>query len=77
MALSSSHRNGCSAGAEVNGCGGRCLRSGAGSIAQLPIIVQSPALEVAVVKNGASVSVSSSHRNGRSAGAKVNRCGWR
>ena len=38
--------------------------------------VRSPALEVAVVKNGAGVVTSSSHRNGRSARTEVNRGGW-
>ena len=47
------------------------------AIAQLSAVVHSPTLHVAVVKNGAGVVTFSTHRNGRSARAEINRGGWR
>ena len=50
--------NGRSARAEVNRCGGRCVEVRGGStIAQLSIVVPSPALQVAVVKDGAGMGI--------------------
>ena len=70
--FSSSYCNGRSATAKVNRRGRRCVGVRvASSIAQLSVIVQPPTLQVAVVKDGAGVGISNSHRNGRSARAEV------
>ena len=76
MTISSRHRNGRLAPrTEANRRGWRCCGIGAGigasAIAQLSIAVRSPTLQVAVVENGASVTGTSRHRNGRSATAEV------
>jgi hypothetical protein len=73
--LSSIQCNGRSARAEVNRSARRCVgvRSGASTIAQDSETITSPALQVAVVKDGAGMGVTSSNCNGRSACAEVNR----
>ena len=76
MEVSSIYCNGRSARAEVDRRGRRCVGVGvASTIAQLSVIVSPPTLQVAVVKDGAGVEVSSRHRNGRSATAEVDRRG--
>ena len=80
----SSSRNGHGrpARAEVNRCGGRycCVRVSCmlcSAVAQLSVVIPSPTLQVAVVKDGAGVAYASRNRNGCSARAEVNRCGRR
>ena len=57
MPLPSSNRNSRSARPEVDGCGwGRGLvRSGASSVAQLSVAIQTPAFQVTIVENGTGV----------------------
>ena len=80
VAYASRNRNGCSARAEVNCCGGRCccVRGSCmlcSTVAQLSLVVSSPTLQVAVVKDGTGVGRTSRYRNGRAAHAEINRCG--
>ena len=68
MRVSSGDRNGRAAGAEVDGRRRKVRRCPClSTVAQLSFAIISPALQVAVVKDGASVLPSSRHRDGRSA----------
>ena len=83
VAFSSRHRNSRSEpihehSSKGNRCGRRCVQCATGrTVAQLSIIVHPPTLQVAVVKDCASVPQSSVHRNGRSIRTEVDRCGRR
>ena len=74
MVKSSRHRNSRAARAEVNRYW--CGSIGVGSVAQLSIVAVSHTLQIAVVKDDTRVVLSSSHRNGRSARAEVDRIAW-
>ena len=80
MRATSNHRNGCSPRAEVDFISwGRSEITGApiarDSVAKLAVIVPSPTLQIAVVKDGAGVRATSRNCNGRSTRTEVNRCG--
>ena len=76
MVKSSRNRNGCATSTEVNRCGRRGVGVRVGStVAQLSLVVPSPTLQVAVVKDGTGVGRTSRYRNGRAARAEINRCG--
>ena len=61
--ISSRHRKGCSARTEVNRDRRRLSLTGGGgsTVAQFPIVVPPPTLQVAVVEDGAGMCKSSSH----------------
>ena len=71
VGLSGSNRNGCSPRTEVNRRGIWCYRAYAIPTAQLTISIVPPALQVAVVKDGAGVATTGGNRNSRAARAEV------
>ena len=76
MRMTSRHRNSRAARAEVNRCGScHSRRAGVGSstISHLSIVIGSPTLQFAVVKNGAGMEVSGRYRNGGAARTEVRR----